>query len=94
MLRLTPLVALLALPPALTRLLCFHQRERPPPLLSPSMDAVVLAAFPIVWFFGFLYYTELPSLFFVVCTIAAAGQGKHWLAGLVSRHVILGGTRT
>lgn len=83
-LRLTPLITLLALPFALTRLLCYHQRIRPPASkLAPSLDAVVLAAFPIVWFFGFLYYTEVPSLLFVVSTVVAASQSHHWLAALV-----------
>ncbi|KAJ7102367.1 glucosyltransferase [Mycena belliarum] len=84
MLRLTAMLPLLALPLVLTRLLCYHQRERPPSrLLSPTVDAVILSAFPLVWFFGFLYYTEAPSLLFVVGTIVAAMQNKHWFAGLL-----------
>lgn len=84
MLRLTPLFMLLALPLVLTRLLCFHKRERPPrSLFVPTAEAVVVSAFPIAWFFGFLYYTEVPSLVFVVLTIVAATQGKHWLAALL-----------
>ncbi|TFY83051.1 hypothetical protein EWM64_g972 [Hericium alpestre] len=83
-LRLTPLLTLLLLPFALTRLFCYHQRIRPPPSkLTPTLDAVVAAAFPIAWFFGFLYYTEVPSLLFVVLTIVAATQGRHWLAALL-----------
>lgn len=86
MLRLTPLFTLLALPIAITRLLCYHKRERPPTsLFIPTSEAVVLSAFPIAWFFGFLYYTEVPSLIFVVLTTVAATQEKHWLAALV-RH--------
>jgi alpha-1,2-glucosyltransferase len=83
MLRLTPLLCLLALPPALARVLAFHERERPPPVLSPSAGAVVLAAFPIAWFFGFLYYTELPGLLAVAAALGAGAQGRHWLAGAV-----------
>lgn len=87
MLRLTPLLTLLILPIALTRLLCYHKRERPPSsLFTPLSEAVILAAFPIAWFFGFLYYTEVPSLAFVVFTVVAATQSQHWLAALV-RHV-------
>ncbi|EIM92928.1 glucosyltransferase [Stereum hirsutum FP-91666 SS1] len=83
-LRLTPLVTLLVLPFALTRLLCFHQRVRTPSSsFVPTLDAVVLSAFPIVWFFGFLYYTEVPSLLFVVSTIVASSQNKHKLAALL-----------
>ena len=86
MLRLTPLFTLLVLPLALTRLICYHKRERPPAsIFMPLPEAVVLSAFPIAWFFGFMYYTEVPSLLSVVLTVAAATQDKHWLAALV-RH--------
>ena len=84
MLRLTTLLSLLSLPIALTRLLCYHKRERSAhPILSPSLEAIVLSAVPIVWFFGFLYYTEVPSVMFVVWTVVAASQGNHWTAALV-----------
>jgi alpha-1,2-glucosyltransferase len=83
LLRLTTTLTLFALPLVLTRLLGFHQRRRPLPQLAPSIEALVLSTFPIAWFFGFLYYTEVPSLVFVLCTVVAATQNKHWLAGLV-----------
>ncbi|KAF8898454.1 glucosyltransferase [Infundibulicybe gibba] len=84
MLRLTVLLALLALPLILTRLLCYHKRIRPPAsILSPIPEAVILSAFPIAWFFGFLYYTEMPSLVFVIWTVVAASQDQHWLAALL-----------
>lgn len=84
MLRLTSTLSLLALPIVLTRLTCLHQRRRPPSyLLAPTPDAIVLSLFPIAWFFGFLYYTEVASVVSVVGTIVAASQGDHWLAGLV-----------
>ena len=83
-LRLAPLLTLLLLPLATTRLLRFHQRIRPPPsLLTPTLDAVVLSTFPIAWFFGFLYYTDVPSLLSVIITIVAASQGRHWTASMV-----------
>lgn len=82
-LRLTPMLALVALPIAVSRVIAFHQREPPPPLLLPMADAVVLAAFPIAWFFGFLYYTEVPSLLLVTSTVGAAMQGRHRLAALL-----------
>ncbi|KAI0277109.1 hypothetical protein BGY98DRAFT_934606 [Russula aff. rugulosa BPL654] len=44
------------------RLLCF----------PPTLDAVVLSTFPIAWFFGFLYYTDVPSLL----------SGRHWTASM------------
>jgi alpha-1,2-glucosyltransferase len=85
MLRLTTMLSLLALPVVLTRLLGHYQRQRPPQSwLRPTPDAVIVAAFPIVWFFGFLYYTEVPSLLFVALTMVAALQGHHWVAALVS----------
>jgi len=84
MLRLTTMLSLLALPIVLTRLICYHQRRRPPSsLLAPIPEAVVLSAFPIAWFYAFLYYTEVPSLVFVLWTVVAASQGQHWLAALV-----------
>ncbi|TDL28757.1 glucosyltransferase [Rickenella mellea] len=83
MLRLTPLLALLSLPIVLTRLLSYHKRIRPPSsLLPPSYEALVVTAFPIDWFFGFLYYTDVPSLFFVCATVFLALEGRHTLAGL------------
>ncbi|KZT65579.1 glycosyltransferase family 59 protein [Daedalea quercina L-15889] len=84
MLRLTPALSLAVLPFVLTRLLCYHQRVRPPStMLVPTTEAVVLASFPIAWFFGFLYYTETPSLFFVIATMVAASQERHWLAAVL-----------
>jgi alpha-1,2-glucosyltransferase len=83
-LRLTPLLTLLILPLVTTRLLCYHKRIRPPPsVLTPTLDSVVLATFPIGWFFGFLYYTDVPSLMSVIVTIVAASQGRHWTANMV-----------
>jgi hypothetical protein len=88
MLRLTTLLSLLSLPIALTRLL--YKRERPAhPILSPSLESIVLSTFPIAWFFGFLYYTEVPSVLFVVWTVVAASQGNHWIAALVCTTMIL-----
>ena len=90
MVRLTPLLTLLALPLLLTRLVNFHKRERPPlSLLDPALDAVVLSCFPIAWFFGFMYYTDLPSLAFVVGTVVLARQERHWASALVSTKVLL-----
>ncbi|KAF9056698.1 glucosyltransferase [Panaeolus papilionaceus] len=83
MLRLTTLLTLLALPMALTRLICVYKRERHREgILTPIPEALVLSAFPIAWFFGFLYYTEVPSLVSVVLTVVAASEGKHTLAAL------------
>ncbi|KAF5312845.1 hypothetical protein D9619_003418 [Psilocybe cf. subviscida] len=84
MLRLTPTLTLMVLPLALTRLISYHKRELPPSsILAPLGEALVLAAFPVSFFFGFLYYTEVPSLLFVVLTVVAASQNNHWLAALL-----------
>jgi len=83
MLRLTTVLALMSLPLGLTPLVCFHKRVRPLPSFLPTADALVLGTFPIAWFFGFLYYTEVPSLVFVVWTVVAASQDRHWLAALL-----------
>ena len=84
MLRLTPLLTLLSLPLFLSHLRAFHHRVRAPRrLLTTSLEDVVLAAFPIAWFFGFLYYTDIPGLASVLATIVAATKRQNALAGLV-----------
>ncbi|THU91646.1 glucosyltransferase [Dendrothele bispora CBS 962.96] len=84
MLRLTVTLTLLALPLVLTRLLAYQKRTRPPSsFFAATPDAVVLSFFPIAWFYGFLYYTEVPSLVFVLGTILAAVTERHWVAGLL-----------
>jgi alpha-1,2-glucosyltransferase len=89
MLRLTPALMLMALPLVLTRLLCFHQRVRPPAgALAPTLEAMVLTAFPLAYFFGFLYYTDVPSLLSVAGTVALAAAGKHWAAAVVRGFVM------
>ncbi len=52
-------------------------------MFTPTLDSVVLSTFPIGWFFGFLYYTDMPSLLSVIVTIVAASQGLHWAASMV-----------
>lgn len=90
MLRLTPALTLMALPLVLTRLLCFHKRVRPPAgALAPTLEALVLSAFPLAYFFGFLYYTDVPSLLSVVGTIALAAAGKHWAAAAVREFSVI-----
>ena len=85
MLRLTPLLTLLSLPLFLSHMRAFHNRVPPPrSLLTTSLEDVVLAAFPIAWFFGFLYYTDIPSLASVMAIFVAATKERHVLAGLVS----------
>lgn len=89
MLRLTTLMTLLALPIVLTRLLCYHKRVRPPSsILAPTSEAVVLSTFPIAWFFGFLYYTDVPSVVFVVWTIIAQPHESILLPTVVSSSLL------
>lgn len=84
MLRLTPTLTLMLLPLALTRLLAFHKRVQPPSsIISPTFEAMALSAFPLAWFYGFLYYTEVPSLLSVVMTVMFATKGWHWGAAVV-----------
>jgi hypothetical protein len=84
MLRLTVTLSLLGLPVVLSYLLCFHKRIRPPTsILAPIPDAIILSLFPMAWFFGFLYYTEVPSLLFVAWMFVAAVEDRHWQAALV-----------
>ena len=91
-LRLTPLLTLLVLPLVLTRLLCYHKRLRPPAsFLTPTAESVVLAAFPVAWFFGFLYYTDVPSALFVITSMTAATESRHWTAAIVSHRAHMRG---
>ncbi|KAF8592061.1 glycosyltransferase family 59 protein [Ramaria rubella] len=84
MLRLTPLLTLLSLPILICQVRAFHHRIRPPrSFLNVPFEDVVLAAFPVAWFFGFLYYTDIPSLVSVLVTVVAATRGQHALGGLL-----------
>ena len=67
----------------MTLFLAYQKRVHPPSILSPSPLAVILALHPRVFFYGFLYYTDVPSLLSVVTTIILAQEEKHWLAALV-----------
>ncbi|KAG8981857.1 glucosyltransferase [Tulasnella sp. JGI-2019a] len=42
-----------------------------------------LAAFPVLWFFGFLYYTDVGSAVGIVATVLLAREGKHWWAAMI-----------
>ena len=83
LLRFTVTLTLISLPLLLTRLLAFHHRRQPPPLLAPSAEAFVLSTFPIAWFYGFLYYTEVPGLVSVLLTAIFAAQHWHLSAAVV-----------
>lgn len=83
-LRMNNLLLNLLLPPLISYCLAHYRSDRPPrSLIEPTIESIVISAFPIAWFFSFLYYTELGSLVFVLATILAAGRGAHWLAALM-----------
>ncbi|KIY45502.1 glucosyltransferase [Fistulina hepatica ATCC 64428] len=82
-LRLTVTIFLLCLPNAIDRLINVHRHAEPSLWWSPSSESIVISTFPIAWFFGFLYYTEIPSLLFVSYTVVAAMSGRNWLAALI-----------
>ncbi|QRV91531.1 alpha-1,2-glucosyltransferase [Ceratobasidium sp. AG-Ba] len=66
-------------------ILPLYRSDRPPrTLLQPTLESIVISAFPLAWFFSFLYYTELGSVVFVLGTVLAAGRGAHLLAALHS----------
>lgn len=80
-LRATVTFTLTVLPLLLTQLLAFHQRR--PSFLCPTVEAVVFSTFPLAWFYGFLYYTDVPSLVSVLATILFSTGGQHGLAAVL-----------
>jgi alpha-1,2-glucosyltransferase len=85
LLRLVPALHLLSLPAILSVLEAYHQRMPPSSdVSSPTISAVALASFPPLWFFGFLYYTDVPGIAFVLSSFVAQSNGSNWLACLVS----------
>ncbi|KAJ1311511.1 hypothetical protein OPQ81_009997 [Rhizoctonia solani] len=83
-LRMNNLLLNLLLPPLISHCLALYRSESPPrSLLQPTVESITISAFPIAWFFSFLYYTELGSVIFVLATILAAGRGSHVLAALM-----------
>lgn len=89
-LRFTNVLLSLLLPPLITSLLARIRRQRPPEsLLEPTTEALVLSLFPIAWFFGFLYYTEMGSLVLVLLCLQLSLKGKHWAAAGVRLLVLL-----
>lgn len=58
--------------------------------LRPTLDerkatlfAVVLAMYPLHWFFTFLYYTDVASLAAVLAMYLACLKKKYWFSALV-----------
>ena len=52
-------------------------------VLYPSSEALIISSFPLVYFFGNLYYTDVASLAGVLTVWTLALRGRHWLAALV-----------
>ncbi|PVF95067.1 hypothetical protein CPB86DRAFT_739413 [Serendipita vermifera] len=84
LLRLVPALHLLSLPAILSVLEAYHQRLPPPSdISSPTISSVALASFPPLWFFGFLYYTDVPGIAFILSSFVAQSNGSNWLACLL-----------
>ena len=95
-LRLTNLAFSLFIIPGLVSSILAHLDERGGPLAStsrtsiiqhtigPSPSAITISAFPLIFFFGNLYYTDVASLAGVLAVLALAQSGRHWSAALVS----------
>lgn len=49
-----------------------------------SLFAVVLAMYPLHWFFTFLYYTDVASLAAVLAMYLVCLKKKYWFSALVS----------
>ena len=62
----------------------YHKRLPPPSdLTEPSLFSITTAMFPPLWFFGHLFYTDVPSLFFVLASFAAQTRDAQWTAVFV-----------
>src|SRR5258708_26109532 len=84
LLRLVPALHLMALPILISVLEAYHKRLPPPSdLTEPSLFSITTAMFPPLWFFGHLFYTDIPSLFFVLASFAAQAQDAPWTAAVV-----------
>ncbi len=58
-----------------------------PPALPPQTAACAL--FPLHFFYQFLYYTDVPSLFFTLATVLAAARRRYRLAGALGAAAVL-----
>ena len=50
------------------------------------VEALTIAQFPVVWFFAFLYYTDVASLFFVLLCYDTALRKSYALSSIVRSH--------
>lgn len=87
-LRLTNVLLLTLLPPFLDRVIASvrldNERMRNRSWLEPSAEALIISSFPVLWFFAFLYYTDVASAISVLVTLYVARSGWHKSAALVS----------
>lgn len=49
-----------------------------------TVDVHTIALLPPMWFFGFLYYTDVPSTMLVLSMLSAARHGRHTISATVS----------
>ncbi|KAJ7379351.1 glucosyltransferase [Desmophyllum pertusum] len=54
-----------------------------------SVTALVLAIFPVLYFFTFLYYTDSSSTFFVLLLYYLGLRGNHFAAAVVGAASII-----
>lgn len=59
----------------------------PSPLFPPQTAACFL--FPLHFFYQFLYYTDVPSLFFTLATVLAAARRRYRSAGALGAAAVL-----
>lgn len=87
-LRLTNVLLLNLLPPFLDRVIASvrldNERMRNRSWLEPSAEALIISSFPVLWFFAFLYYTDVASAISVLVTLYVARSGWHKSAVVVS----------
>lgn len=50
------------------------------------LEALTIAQVPVVWFFAFLYYTDVASLFFVLLCYDTALRKSYALSSIVRPH--------
>ncbi|KAG8826024.1 glucosyltransferase [Serendipita sp. 401] len=84
LLRLVPALHLLSLPLSLHALELYHQRlPSSQDILTTPLSSVVLASFPPLWFFGFLFYTDVPGIAFVLAAFVMQANGSNWMTALL-----------
>ena len=53
------------------------------------LQTAACALFPLHFFYQFLYYTDVPSLFFTLATVLAAARRRYCLAGALGAAAVL-----